>query len=163
MKRKLICTLAAAMTLLFLVNGCIPMHVYSQRVGNPDFSPLKTFYVIIEKDDTGGLNKVVAQELTNMGFQASTGTADKMPDTLDALVTYEYQWFWDMGTYLLMLKIFIRNPDTNFPYAMGESVRTSLARKSPALMAQEILTPIFNPSAVDGTQQNSQVSPEGKL
>ena len=150
MKRRFSFALAPALVCLWLI-GCAPMHVFSHRVGNPDFSKIKTFYVIHNKDDTGMLNKVIAGELVKMGYAATTGTAGKVPDDVDALVTYDFQWFWDMGNYLLMLRIHLRNPETNFPYAMGESLRTSLARKPPEAMVREILEPIFNPATKSET------------
>lgn len=151
MKRQPARMLVFAIVPLVLA-GCAPMHVFSHRVGNPDLSQLRSFYIIHNQEDTGTLDKVVEAELVKLGFQATTGAVDQIPSNVDAAVTYEFQWFWDMGTYLLMLRIHLRNPETSFPYAMGESLRSSLARKAPEEMAREILVSIFNPAAKNETK-----------
>ncbi|MEJ2154622.1 MAG: hypothetical protein P8X96_04755 [Desulfobacteraceae bacterium] len=133
---------------LSLFAGCAPWHAFSRKVGTPDLTQVRSFYVVHNKDDTGGLDKVIQQAFQQMGFEAAIGDAGRIPGDPDAIVTYEFQWFWDLSTYLLMLKVIVREPDTQWPIAMGESVRPSLARKSPDKMAFEILAPIFNPSAL---------------
>ncbi len=138
----------AVMVGLSLFTGCPPWHVYSNKVEPVDPSSYKSFYVEQNKDDTGGLDKVIKDTFTTMGFEAAMGPADAIPENADALVSYEFQWFWDITNYLLMLKILVREADTQWPIAMGESVRTSLVRKAPKDMALEILTPIFKPDAL---------------
>ncbi len=137
----------AVIIVLSMLAGCAPWHAYSHKVEPADLSQLKTFYVLHNKDDTGGLDNIVQEALESLGLEATTGGPDRIPDDIDALVTYEFHWFWDLATYLLMLKILIRNPENEWPLAMGESVRPSLARKPPADMAMEILLPLFNPTA----------------
>ena len=78
-----------------------------------------------------------------MGFQADSGSESKIPNDIDAIVTYEDRWFWDLANYMIKLNIEIRNPKTNYPLAIGESVRTSMARKNPDEMAREVLESIF--------------------
>lgn len=146
MHRKLCCTLISGIVLVFLFAGCVPVNVYSRPVRNADFSKLNRFYIIQHDEDTKRLNEVVQSGFLELGLQATTGFSDQIPANIDAVVTYDYQWFWDLTTYLLMLKIYIRNPDTNFPYGMGESLRTSLVRKPPEEMVREILMPLFNPT-----------------
>jgi hypothetical protein len=128
--------------------GCAPWHAYSHKVGDAELSQLNSFYVIHNKDDTGGLDKVVLGAFGKMGFDASTGDRNNIPNDVDAIVTYEFHWFWDITNYLLMLKVLIRDAETMWPLAMGESVRTSLARKPPDDMAIEILAPLFNPAVL---------------
>ena len=78
-----------------------------------------------------------------MGFQADSGPGSEIPNDVDAIVTYEDRWFWDLSNYMLQLNIEIRNPKTNYPLAIGESIRTSMARKNPDEMAREVLESIF--------------------
>jgi len=126
-----------------LFTGCAPWHSYSHKVEPVDLTHLKSFYVVHNPDDSGDLDTTIQDTFVSMGFQASTGSSKDMPQDVDALVSYEFHWFWDITNYLLMLKILVRDPDTDWPLAMGESVRPSLARKSPGEMSKEILEPLF--------------------
>ncbi len=128
-----------------LLTGCAPWHSYTNKVEPVDLNNLKSFYVVRNPDDTGDLDKIIKDTFVSMGRQATSGDAESIPQDVDALVDYEFQWFWDITNYLLMLKILIRDPDTHWPLAKGESVRPSLARKAPEEMAQEILEPLFHP------------------
>jgi len=141
-----ITTLLFIFSVVALFAACAPFRVESKLVGNPDLSKVKTFYVVHNTDDTGTLDKVIEDELINMGFSASRGEKSAIPDDVDVLVTYEFHWFWDLTNYLLQFEIELRDPHTYFPLAKGESWRASLARKSPEEMAKEILEPIFFPS-----------------
>ena len=67
-----------------------------------------------------------------------------MPENIDASVSYDDRWFWDMSNYMIELNLIIREPQTGYPMAEGESIRTSLARKNPKDMAKEIIDSIFN-------------------
>lgn len=130
---------------LSLFTGCAPWHCYSNKVEPVDLKTLKSFYVVHNPDDTGDLDNTIKDTFVSMGLQASTGSANEMPQNVDALVNYEFHWFWDITNYLLMLKILVRDAHTDWPLAMGESVRPSLARKSPEEMSKEILEPLFKP------------------
>jgi hypothetical protein len=48
---------------------------------------------------------------------------------------------------MLELTVQFRNPSNNFPMATGNSFHTSLTRKSPPEMVDEVLTNIFNAQA----------------
>jgi hypothetical protein len=51
---------------------------------------------------------------------------------------------WDITLYLLELTVTLRDADNNFPLAVGNSYHTSLTRKSPDEMVEEVMTNIFN-------------------
>jgi hypothetical protein len=51
---------------------------------------------------------------------------------------------WDMTMYMIELTITIRNPANNYPLATGNSYHTSLSRKSPPEMVDEVMANIFN-------------------
>ena len=50
---------------------------------------------------------------------------------------------WDITMYMLELNIEIRHPRTDYVLATGRSFRTSLARKSPEEMVEEVIGEIF--------------------
>lgn len=138
-------------------SACAPWRVETKRVGNPDLSHVQRFFVVHNDDDTGTLDRVIQNELINLGFSASSGPKSTLPDGVDVLVTYEFHWFWDLTNYLLQFEIELRDPQTYFPLAKGESWRASLARKSPEEMAKEILVPIL--SAATTSRQQTPTTP----
>jgi len=123
---------------LVLLHGCAINRATATVDQTTDFSKLKVFYVRKYSEDTRGTNILIADKLTEMGFNVS----DKETD-VDATVTYVDKWFWDITFYLLELTITLRDPKTDFPLATGNSVHTSLSRKSPEGMVDEVLTNIF--------------------
>jgi hypothetical protein len=50
---------------------------------------------------------------------------------------------WDIAMYMLELTVTLRNPDSGFPMAVGNSLHTSLTRKSPEEMVDEVIGNIF--------------------
>ncbi|MDP2279487.1 MAG: hypothetical protein Q8K51_14830, partial [Nitrospirota bacterium] len=63
---------------------------------------------------------------------------------------------WDITMFMLELTITLRNPTNNFPMAVGNSYHTSLTRKSPEEMVEEVLTNIFNSQKQVSTKGGSQ-------
>ena len=82
-----------------------------------------------------------------MGFESTSGSESQRPEKIDALVSYDDRWFWDMTNYMIELNLIIRDPKTHYPLAEGESIRTSLARVNPKDMSKEILESIFKPKS----------------
>lgn len=50
----------------------------------------------------------------------------------------------DITLYLLELTVTLRDTSNDFPLAVGNSFHTSLTRKSPEEMVDEVMTNIFN-------------------
>jgi hypothetical protein len=50
---------------------------------------------------------------------------------------------WDITLYLLELDIKLRDPKTGFPMAVGNSFHTSMTRKAPNEMVDEVLDNVF--------------------
>lgn len=127
----------------FSLVGCAIINLKIERLPDADLSQTKSFYVVWLEGDDRGLHDVIRDELISLGFSAESGNIDNAPAEVDAIVTYEDRWFWDITNYLIQLNIEIRDSKTMYPLAVGESVRTSMARKSPEEMAREILIGIF--------------------
>ena len=123
---------------LALLHGCAINRATATVDQTTDLSKLKIFYVRKYSEDTRNTNILIADKLTEMGFNVSDTETD-----VDATVTYVDKWFWDITFYLLELTITLRDPKTDFPLATGNSVHTSLSRKSPEGMVDEVLTNIF--------------------
>lgn len=138
-KTILVFALGAVMALL---SGCVTQL-------NSDVSPeaklqeLNKIYVVHLPQDGRGVDKLIADRLSVMGKQATSGERSAMPADVDAVVTYQDKWMWDITMYMIELNVQVRRPDNDIALATGHSLRTSLARKSPAEMVAEVLNDIF--------------------
>ena len=139
---KQISALALVLFVLLLTTGCASS-LQAKKMPGTDLSKLKTFYVQKLAADGRGIEQVIASRLTYMGFIAASGAGETPSSPVDAIVTYQDKWMWDITMYMLQLSIQLRDPQTRMVLAIGDSMRTSLIRKSPEGMVDEVLTEIF--------------------
>jgi hypothetical protein len=150
MKRLL--NLMQAGLVLALTVGCVNTELTSDIDPSADLVGLDTFYVAKFGPDNRGIEAMIAAELNAMGKTATSGGDPKPPSPVDAVVTYEDKWMWDITMYMLELSIDLRDPETNYKFATGRSYRTSLARKSPEEMVAEVLGEMFG-VATEGAEE----------
>ena len=136
-----------------LTTGCMNM---ATAYVNPstNLSTLKTMYVKHYPSDNSGVDQEIADKLRSKGVSVTTG-AGNPPSNIDALVTYVDKWYWDITMYMLELTITIRDPKTEAPLATGNSLHTSLTRKSQTAMVDEVITNIYNTHKVGATSNAS--------
>jgi hypothetical protein len=138
---KKILTLLSSVVLLTLGSGCA-VNRATATVENPaSLNGLKTVHVSKLAADGRGIDGLIADKLRTRGYAVTNGT--EKPSNVDALVTYKDKWMWDITMYMLELTITIRDPQTDFPLATGNSFHTSLTRKSPTEMVDEVIENIF--------------------
>lgn len=124
------------------MSGCIN-RMDAQIYPDQDLGKVNSLYVIKHDADEREINQLIARKLESIGKEVSTGNADTIPENVDALVTYIDKWAWDMTMYMLELTIIIQDPEDRFPIAKGNSMHSSLTRKSPEKMVDEVLTNIY--------------------
>ena len=146
MLRKIILSLILAI-ITSMTAGCAVNRATATVDPTANLAGLKTIYVTKLAADARGINNIIANKLTKMGYTASTGPDS--PTNVDAVATYADKWMWDLTMYMLELTITIRDPKNNFPIASGNSFHTSLTRKSPEEMVDEVLNNIFKQGAGD--------------
>lgn len=129
--------------ILFFISGCSKVIIKSDSDPNTNFAAIKKYYVQKSPTDNRGLEKIIVERLNKFGFQATSGIDTKPSYPVDALVIYKDRWMWDMTMYMLEISIELHDPNTNFIFSSGKSYRTSLARKSPEFMIDEVLRDIF--------------------
>lgn len=133
-----------ALTLLANLSGCVNTSLTSEIDPSIQLSDLNSFYVVHQPRDKRSIDQLIAKELTTLGKDATFGGTGPNPEKpVDAVITYEDKWMWDITMYLLELNIELRDPQTNYKFGNGKSYRTSLARKSPEEMVKEVLNKIF--------------------
>lgn len=126
-----------------LLSGCAKVVIKSDSDPQVDLGALHKFYVQKFAPDERNLHEIIAEQLTLLGFDATSGNEAQPPYPVDALVTYKDKWMWDITNYMLEINIEFRNPESNFLFASGRSYRTSLARKPPEAMIEEVLLDLF--------------------
>ncbi|MBI5007280.1 MAG: hypothetical protein HZB95_09165 [Nitrosomonadales bacterium] len=107
-----------------------------------DLSALKTMYVKKIPADNREVNVLIADKLRSKGVTVTTGV-EAPPGNIDAVVTYVDKWMWDITMYMLELTIDIRDPKTDAQLATGNSLHTSLTRKSSKEMVDEVVENIY--------------------
>jgi len=127
---------------LLLSTGCSST-LQAKKTPGTDLSQLNTFYVQKLPADERGIERLIAERLTQMGFLAVSGSDATPSSPVDAIVTYQDKWMWDLTMYMIELSVQLREPQSRSVLATGHSMRTSLVRKSPEGMVEEVLAEIF--------------------
>ncbi len=140
MKRAVL-VLAALATIATTTTGCAINRATATLDPSANLGSLKTMHVTKGPKDDNGIDLLIAEKLRSRGYSVTTGT--QKPSAIDAVVTYVDRWRWDITMYMLELTITIRDPANDYPLASGKSYHTSLTRKSPAEMVDEVLGNIF--------------------
>lgn len=122
--------------------GCAVNRATATVDPSANLGAIKTMHVIKLPSDDGIVKDLVVNKFQSKGYTVTSGT-DK-PANVDAWVTYLDKWMWDLTMYMLELTISIRDPKTDFPLASGNSFHTSLTRKSPTEMVDEVVDNIYN-------------------
>jgi hypothetical protein len=143
---KRLLPILAVLGILWFVSGCAINKATASLTPGSSLSDVKSFYVVKLPEDKNGVDELIRKKLVAMGYSTTVGPERSPPYRADAVVTYADKWMWDMTMYMIELTITLRNPASNFPMATGYSMHTSLSRKSPEEMVEEVLTNIFKAS-----------------
>lgn len=84
---------------------------------------IKSIHVVKFAPDGRSIDQMISRRLVAMGYQATTG--DTIPPEVDAVITYEDKWTWDINLYMVQLTISIRDKDSGFPLATANSMHGS--------------------------------------
>lgn len=125
---------------IFMFAACAAPKLEAKKMPGADLSPLKTVYVEKLTADERGIDQLIASQLTRMGFAVTNSVTASQ---VDAIVTYQDRWMWDITMFMVQLSIQVRDGQTKMVLANGQSWRPSLERKSPEEMVEEVLTAIF--------------------
>jgi len=134
--------LVAFAILILLFSGCANRAVVDR---NPAYNINNIKVIHIKNSDGGGneLAPVIADKLRLLGYNNVT-IGDSISPNADAVITYRDKWMWDITMYMIELTITVRDKETWTPIATGNSMHTSLTRKSEKEMVEEVLTNIFD-------------------
>lgn len=138
---KMSMRIAFALAATMLVAACANMK--ADKAPGADLSRLHSYYVQKLSADTRGVEKLISDRLNTMGYQSTWGVVETPPQPVDAIVTYQDKWMWDITMYMLRLDIQVRDGASRNILASAQSYRPSLQRKSPDGMVEEVLNQIF--------------------
>lgn len=140
--KKLIQLLLLLCLVATVTSGCAVNRATAHVDAGTHLSALKTLHVRKYADDNANTEVLIADRLRAQGVKVTTDP-QTVPAEVDGIVTYVEKWMWDITMYMLELTIVIRDPKTDFPLATGNSYHTSLTRKSPKEMVDEVIGNIY--------------------
>lgn len=141
---------------LLLGSGCAVNEQRAALVPGASFGKQEKYFVAKLPADERGIDRMIAENLQLRGVTVAYGSEATLPADYEILVSYQDKWMWDMTMYMLQLNIQIKDARTGSLLASGESKRTSLVRKSPEFMVDEVLDEIFaklDPSLVTPNEE----------
>jgi len=146
-RRSLPIALLASVAAFPLILGSCAVHENKRDLA-PGYSSskiasLKSFYVRKDEQDDDNLGQDIADELNGRGFRASAGTTSRPPSKVDAIITYNDKWVWDVTMYMLSLDLQLREPASDAVSATAKTTRTSLIRKSQKEMVRETVSKLI--------------------
>ena len=139
---KRIVPVLALIGVMSFMTGCAVNRTSANLTPGTDLSKIKTAYVVKHDKDKYNVNQIIKTKLESKGYVVTTGPELPAPYPTDISVTYIDKWMWDITTYMIELTVNFRDPKSNFPIATGNSFHTSLTRKSPTEMVEEVLSNI---------------------
>ncbi|CAD5372805.1 conserved exported hypothetical protein [Rubrivivax sp. A210] len=139
MSRILAATLLAS-ALLFN-SGCAVNRATATADPSLQWDSLKSLHVKKLEGEDGSVRKLIVEKFRASGFAVSTDPEPAVKP--DAVVTYHDKWMWDITMYLLELTITLHDPRSDVAVASGNSLHTSLTRKSPKEMVDEVVDNIL--------------------
>lgn len=142
--KRVIRLLLAAVAVSVFASGCAVNRATATVDPSANLDKLRVVQVRKLEGEDGTLQKLISGNLRKRGFEVTEEA--KPPEPVDAVVTYVDKWMWDITMYMIELTITLRDPQTDFPLATGNSFHTSLTRKSPPEMVDEVLGNIFKES-----------------
>jgi hypothetical protein len=142
MRRRLIAA-GALLCALGAMTGCASNRATATLLPDADLGKIRSAYIVHADNDTRGVDQALQKAFKNHGIDATVGPAHAPPYPSDVSVTYVDKWFWDITMYMIELTVAVRNPGNDFPLATGNSMHTSLSRKSPEEMTDEVVSNIL--------------------
>lgn len=103
----------------------------------------RRIYVEQRLNDNHQLAELLATELRRLGCEASSGPLTMMPETTEAVLTYDDRWAWDFRSYLIEFNLELHTARSNKKLADARYYQPSIKTRSPAEVIHELLPPLF--------------------
>jgi hypothetical protein len=142
--KRVIRLLLAAVAVSVFASGCAVNRATATVDPSANLDKLRVVQVRRLEGEDGTIQKLIASNLRKRGYEVSEDA--KPPEKVDAVVTYVDKWLWDITMYLSELTVTVRELKSDAPLATGNSLHTSLTRRSPPEMVDEVVGNIFKES-----------------
>lgn len=131
----------ALLMAISVISGCAVNRSTATVDPSANIGDIKSIHVKKFGPDKHSLDLLIADKARSMGLTATTG--DTTAANTDVIITYVDKWMWDITMYMIELTIQVKDPKTDFTLAVGNSFHTSLTRKTPTEMVDEVMANIF--------------------
>ena len=144
MSRTRIISMAAITAAVFLSTGCAVNRATAKLAPGADLAKVRSIHIEKQPRDNRGIDLLLKKNLEQRGYTVTTDASSRPNGPADAALTYVDRWMWDITMYMLELTVNLREPDTGSSIATGNSYHTSLTRKSPEEMVDEVVGNILD-------------------
>jgi hypothetical protein len=114
-----------------------------QRQSGANLTHFKKIYVEHRLADGRGVDQLIAQELSRLGYDASSGPLTMTPADTEVIVTYVDEWNWDFRLHMIDLDVQVRDARSGQILATNRYDHPSMAGKPPAGMVKAAIDPLF--------------------
>jgi hypothetical protein len=128
-------------TALFFA-GCTST-LTARRDPKADLTKLKVVFVQAQLNDNHRIHEYIVQELTALGYSASSGPLTMMPLETDAIVTYQDSWTLDLTTHMIGLNLSLTDNRRHALLAEARYFRPSVTHMEPADMVRLTVRKLF--------------------
>jgi hypothetical protein len=136
MKKKL-----PLLVLTLLLAACSSLSVQKQTGVN--LTGFKKIYVEHRLADGRGVDQLITQELSRLGYDASSGPLTMTPPETEVVLTYVDEWNWDFTLHMIDLDVQVRDARTGQVLATAHYDHPGMSGKSPAGMVEMVIDPLF--------------------
>ena len=114
-----------------------------QRQSGANLTRFKKIYVEHRLADGRGIDQLIVQELSRLGYDAASGPLTMTPPDTEAVLTYVDEWNWDFTLYMIDLDVQVRDARTGQILANAHYDHPAMSGKSPAGMVKADIDPLF--------------------
>jgi hypothetical protein len=129
------------LVLTLLLAACSSLSM--QKQAGASLTHFKKIYVEHRLADGRGVDQLIVQELSRLGYDASSGPLTMTPPDTEAILTYVDEWNWDFTLYMIDLDVEVRDARSGQVFATAHYDHPAMGGKSPAGMVQATIDPLF--------------------
>jgi hypothetical protein len=129
------------LVLTLLLAACSSLSV--QKQAGTNLTHFKKIYVEHRLADGRGVDQLITQELSRLGYDASSGPLTMTPPDTEAVLTYVDEWNWDFTLHMIDLGVQVRDARTGQVLATAHYAHPDMFGKPPAGMVKAVIDPLF--------------------
>ncbi|MBW8780575.1 MAG: hypothetical protein JF599_01620 [Verrucomicrobia bacterium] len=109
---------AFLVTLVLSLAGCTAINTRVEKEHSLHLSACHHFFVVSNLNDNHGVDQSLVRVLESRGLEAESGPLTMLPDSAQAVITYDDKWAWDFSAHMVYLQIGAQDPQAVRPFAM---------------------------------------------